>query len=126
MPNPAIFSRDVMVPVRNKRAALPGDPDYRLMPDGSTVFPEARNLAYKIYVELSTRKIGVPIDWEDDCIHEIYNSWFNFMQEYREILKQVYLKDSTVRLSTSHVYHGENTLKVDPLYMADGLYSRYI
>lgn len=34
-----------------------------------------RQIAYKIWVELSTRKIGLPIDLEHDVIAEVYDSW---------------------------------------------------
>lgn len=33
-----------------------------------------RQVAYAIWVELSTRKIGLPIDFEHDVVSEIYNS----------------------------------------------------
>lgn len=46
-------------------------------------------IAYKIWVELSTRKIGLPIDLEDDVIYEIYDSWYNFFAVTRELIKDV-------------------------------------
>ena len=33
-----------------------------------------RQIAYKVWVELSTRKIGLPIDLDDDVIAEVYES----------------------------------------------------
>lgn len=48
-----------------------------------------RTVAYKIWVELSTRKIGLPIDPEHDVISEIYDSWFNFFQITRELIKDI-------------------------------------
>jgi hypothetical protein len=48
-----------------------------------------RQLAYKIWVELSTRKIGLPIDPENDVISEIYDSWYSFFQVTREMIKDV-------------------------------------
>lgn len=48
-----------------------------------------QQIAYKIWVELSTRKIGIPIDTEDDVISEIYDSWFNFFSVTRELVKDV-------------------------------------
>lgn len=46
-------------------------------------------IAYKIWVELSTRKIGVPIELERDVIVEMYNSWYNFFQVTRELIKEI-------------------------------------
>jgi hypothetical protein len=48
-----------------------------------------RELAYKIWVELSTRKIGLKIEPEDDVIDEIYDSWYSFFQVTREMIKIV-------------------------------------
>lgn len=48
-----------------------------------------KEIAYKVWVELSTRKIGIPIDLDDDVIVEIYDSWYSFFQITREMLKSV-------------------------------------
>ncbi len=48
-----------------------------------------RQIAYKIWVELSTRKIGLEIDLDDDVIYEIYDSWYSFFSVTRELLKDV-------------------------------------
>jgi len=48
-----------------------------------------KQIAYQIWVELSTRKIGIPIDLEDDVIYEIYNSWYNFFSVTRDLIKDV-------------------------------------
>lgn len=48
-----------------------------------------QQIAYKIWVELSTRKIGIPIDTKNDVISEIYDSWFNFFSVTRELVKDV-------------------------------------
>jgi hypothetical protein len=48
-----------------------------------------RTVAYRIWVELSTRKIGLPIDLKDDVIEEIYNSWYEFFSITRELIKDV-------------------------------------
>lgn len=48
-----------------------------------------QQIAYKIWVELSTRKIGIPIDLENDVISELYDSWFNFFSVTRELIKDV-------------------------------------
>lgn len=48
-----------------------------------------RQIAYRIWVELSTRKIGLPIDLNDDVVVEIYDSWYNFFSVTRELIKDV-------------------------------------
>ncbi len=37
-----------------------------------------RQVAYQIWVELSTRKIGLEIDLAHDVISEVYDSWHKF------------------------------------------------
>jgi hypothetical protein len=46
-------------------------------------------IAYKLWVELSTRKIGIEIDFENDVIIEIYNSWYDFFKLTRELIKDI-------------------------------------
>lgn len=48
-----------------------------------------RTVAYRVWVELSTRKIGLQIDPDDDVIDEIYNSWYEFFAVTRELVKDV-------------------------------------
>jgi hypothetical protein len=48
-----------------------------------------RQIAYKIWVELSTRKIGLPVDLDDDVIAEIYDSWYHFFSVTRDLIKDV-------------------------------------
>ncbi|WP_180699905.1 hypothetical protein [Pseudomonas crudilactis] len=48
-----------------------------------------RQIAYKIWVELSTRKIGLQIDLENDVVYEIYDSWYSFFSVTRELIKDV-------------------------------------
>lgn len=48
-----------------------------------------RQVAYQIWVELSTRKIGLPIDLDDDVISEIYDSWYAFFSVTRELVKSI-------------------------------------
>lgn len=46
-------------------------------------------IAYSIWVELATRKLGLPVDFEDDVIVEIYDSWYNFFATTRELIKTI-------------------------------------
>lgn len=48
-----------------------------------------RQIAYSIWVELSTRKIGLPIEIEDDVIAEVYDSWYSFFGVTRELIKDI-------------------------------------
>lgn len=48
-----------------------------------------RQIAYKIWVELSTRKIGLAIDLEFDVVEEVYDSWHTFFGITRELIKDV-------------------------------------
>lgn len=48
-----------------------------------------QEIAYKIWVELSTRKIGLRFDKENDVIKEIYDSWYKFFGTTRELLKDI-------------------------------------
>jgi hypothetical protein len=48
-----------------------------------------QEIAYKIWVELSTRKIGLEIDLKHDVIVEIYDSWHHFFSVTRELIKDV-------------------------------------
>ena len=48
-----------------------------------------QQIAYRIWVELSTRKIGLPINLDDDVISEIYDSWYDFFSVTRELVKDM-------------------------------------
>lgn len=61
-----------------------GDQKFKLRPNYLD-----RQVAYKIWVELSTRKIGLPIDLENDVVAEIYDSWHSFFQVTRELIKDI-------------------------------------
>jgi hypothetical protein len=50
---------------------------------------EDMQIAYKIYIELVTRKIGLKIDLENDFIMDIYNSWHEFFRITRELVKLI-------------------------------------
>ena len=46
-------------------------------------------IAYKLWVELNTRKIGLKIDLDNDVINEIYDSWYEFFRLTRELIKDI-------------------------------------
>lgn len=50
---------------------------------------EDMQIAYRLWIELSTRKVGLPIDFENDLIVEIYNSWYEFFRITRDLVKEI-------------------------------------
>ncbi len=48
-----------------------------------------RQIAYEVWVELSTRKIGLAIDLENDVIAEVYDSWREFFAVTRDLIKSI-------------------------------------
>lgn len=58
----------------------------------------ARQIAYEVYVELKTRKIGLPIDLDNDVIVEVYNSWYEAFKIIRDALKRIPVSAIDIRL----------------------------
>lgn len=50
---------------------------------------EDREIAYKLWIEMSTRKIILPFDEENDVIVEVYDSWYSFFGIARGLLKDI-------------------------------------
>ncbi len=48
-----------------------------------------QEIAYKIWVELTTRKIGMKFDDQNDVILEVYDSWYQFFATTRELIKEI-------------------------------------
>ena len=46
-------------------------------------------IAHKAWVELVTRKAGLPFDEEHDIISEVYDSWYTLFQEMRSLAKEI-------------------------------------
>jgi hypothetical protein len=63
-----------------------------------------QQIAYAIWVELSTRKIGLPIDLKHDVVSEIYESWYTFFSITRDLIKDIPVNkvknDSTRKIIT--------------------------
>lgn len=49
---------------------------------------EVQEIAYQLWVELTTRKIAIPLE-EDDVISEVYDSWYAAFSAIRDLLKTV-------------------------------------
>lgn len=50
---------------------------------------EDMQIAYQLWVELSTRTIGLSIDLDNDVIEAIYDSWHEFFMLTRELVKGI-------------------------------------
>ena len=46
-------------------------------------------IAHKAWVELVTRKAGLPFDEQHDVIAEVYDSWYALFQEMRGLAKEI-------------------------------------
>jgi hypothetical protein len=46
-------------------------------------------IAYKLWVELNTRKLGLPFDDKNDVITEVYDSWYAFFGITRQLMKEI-------------------------------------
>lgn len=45
-----------------------------------------QDIAWKLYVQLTTRKAAIPIDEDDDIITEVYDSWYQLFTSTRDYL----------------------------------------
>jgi hypothetical protein len=50
---------------------------------------EVKQIAHKVWVELKTRKAGLPIDKENDVISDIYQSWYDLFGEIRTLARDI-------------------------------------
>lgn len=48
-----------------------------------------REIAYKIWVEMTTRKISIPFDKNNDVIVGVYDSWYEFFKIARDAIKEI-------------------------------------
>lgn len=50
---------------------------------------EVKQIAHQVWVELNTRKAGLPIDKENDVISDIYKSWYQLFGEIRTLTRNI-------------------------------------
>ena len=50
---------------------------------------EAVNIAYKAWIEIATRKVGIAFDDNHDVISEVYDSWHSLFDIIRELTKSI-------------------------------------
>lgn len=48
-----------------------------------------KEIAYKLWVELSTRKVGLDFEKDKDVIVEVYDSWYKFFEITRNLFKEL-------------------------------------
>ena len=60
-------------------------------------------IAYQLWVELSTRKIGLKIDKDHDVVTELYNSWYDFFKIARELMKSIPVRKVRSNSSTKEI-----------------------
>ena len=48
-----------------------------------------KEIAYKIWIELTTRKVGILFDETNDVIVEVYNSWYDAFKIIRTLLEEI-------------------------------------
>lgn len=73
------------------------------------------DIAYKIWVELSTRKIGLPIDFDNDVIVEVYKSWYDFFGLTRDLIKGI----PAIKLRNDK--HSKELIKLSTKILNEGL-----
>lgn len=50
---------------------------------------EVKQIAHQVWVELKTRKAGLPIDKDNDVISDIYRSWYELFGEIRTLTRNI-------------------------------------
>lgn len=51
----------------------------------------AKDLAYRVWVQLSTRILAHPIDWDADDLTKVYDSWIDAFHRIRQLLEDAAL-----------------------------------
>ena len=70
-----------------------------------------KEIAYKIWIELTTRKIGIKFDENYDVISEVYDSWYEAFKVIRMLLKdipaeRIYNAKGLIELTTKVLNNG--------------------
>ena len=50
---------------------------------------DAYRIAFQLWIEMTTRKLGMPIDLRHDLVVELYDSWYAFFKTARELIKAI-------------------------------------
>ena len=65
--------------------------------------PESFRLAYQFWIEMTTRKLGLPIDLRHDIVAELYDSWYAFFKLARELVKAIPLHRNPASQEMRHL-----------------------
>lgn len=57
-----------------------------------------KEIAYKIYIQLETRKIAIPFDKKNDVLIDVYNSWYTGWTEIRKLIMEIEPRDENEKL----------------------------
>ena len=77
-------SSSLDVSVERRRTANP-----QLLPE------PARQLAYTFFMDMTNRKVALPIDWKDDTLSDVYASWKRFFDNSVSLLKNFPVEQAT-------------------------------
>ena len=81
-----------LIPVLNKRSITVNEVELGIGSNNKVKIKfeyKDIEIAYKLWIEMSTRKIAIPFDEDNDVIIEVYNSWYNFFNVARELIKDL-------------------------------------
>jgi hypothetical protein len=73
-----------IIPIKIKYKIGGAEIEYQIVRNYQNV-----EIAYKIYIELITRKAAIEIEKDKDVIIEVYNSWYSLFQITRDELKSL-------------------------------------
>lgn len=61
--------------------------------DRASLSEKELDIAWKLYVQLTTRKAAIPFDENDDIILEVYESWYQLFTSTRDYLMEMPARD---------------------------------
>lgn len=70
-----------------KQAQLKRESEIKSRVKKDEMSEELKAFAKRIYIELKTRKAGIPVDENNDVIEEIYDSWYKLFNVIRDEIK---------------------------------------
>ena len=76
---------------------------------------EDMQIAYRLWTELSTRKIGLEIDFDNDVIDDVYESWYSFFQITRNMVGDIPVSQIRKNESTRQIVKMSLTILNDGL-----------
>lgn len=71
-----------------------------------------KEIAYKLWVELNTRKLGLPYDEDYDVITEVYDSWYKAFEITRQLIKEI---------PANHIHRSSELIRITTRVLNVGL-----